>query len=93
MKESEIEYYLVRQVQKMGGYALKLAPTVAGLPDRLVLLPDGGIMFAELKSDDGEARPLQLVWQRRLRKLGFVSEILNSKESVRRFLETGRSDG
>lgn len=93
MKESYIEYYLVRSVQKMGGYALKLAPTLSGLPDRIVLLPDGKVKFAELKSDTGEAKPLQLLWQKRLKELGFESEILNSKEAVIRFLQLEEKNG
>lgn len=87
MNESAIERFLVNGVRKMGGYALKLAPTYSGLPDRLVILPDGVARFIELKADGGKPRAQQLLWQKRLRSLGFESEIINSKESAIRFLE------
>ena len=45
----------------MGGIALKFtSPGMAGMPDRLVLLPEGKIYFVELKAPDMDLRPLQL---------------------------------
>ena len=51
MIEKQIENKLTMAVKKNGGIALKLVcPSFAGLPDRLILLPDGHIGFAELKA-------------------------------------------
>lgn len=41
MLEKQIENKLTRSVKKAGGIALKfVSPSFAGMPDRLVLLPD-----------------------------------------------------
>lgn len=51
MIEKQIENKLKTAVKKNGGIALKLVcPSFAGMPDRLILLPDGHIGFAELKA-------------------------------------------
>lgn len=51
MNEKQIENKLTTAVKKSGGIALKLVcPSFAGMPDRLILLPDGHIGFAELKA-------------------------------------------
>ena len=47
MIEKQIENKLTMAVKKNGGIALKLVcPSLAGMPDRLILLPDGHIGFA-----------------------------------------------
>ena len=54
MIEKDIEKYLVRQVKQMGGLALKfVSPSMAGVPDRIVMIPKGTIYFAELKRPNG----------------------------------------
>lgn len=84
MQESAVEKYLVDQVKKRGGWALKfISPGVAGVPDRIVLLPGGRIFFAELKIPGAKARPLQLAVHRQLQKLGFKVYVIDSKEQVR----------
>lgn len=46
MREKTIEAKLVQTVRSMGGLALKFtSPGFDGVPDRLVLLPDGKIAF------------------------------------------------
>ena len=47
MKESEIEARLVRGVKALGGVAYKfVSPGNVGVPDRLVVLPGGRVIFA-----------------------------------------------
>ena len=49
-------------VKKNSGIALKLVcPSFAGMPDRLILLPDGHIGFAELKAPGKKPRPLHQI--------------------------------
>ena len=51
MTEKNIESYLRKKVSLKKGLALKLIPAgLAGLPDRLVLMPGGLLFFAELKA-------------------------------------------
>ena len=51
MLEKQIEQKLSLMVKQQGGLALKfVSPSFVGMPDRLVLLPDGIIAFVELKT-------------------------------------------
>ena len=51
MRESEIEKRLKNAVKMRGGLALKfVSPNFNGVPDRLLLLPEGKAAFAELKA-------------------------------------------
>ena len=51
MLEKTIERKLTVAVKKAGGIAVKfVSPSFDGMPDRLVLLPDGLIAFVELKA-------------------------------------------
>ena len=46
MLEKQIENKLITAVKKAGGIAPKfVSPSFTGMPDRLVLLPDGGVCF------------------------------------------------
>lgn len=54
-----------------GGMAVKLMPTLAGIPDRMLLFPNGLFIFVETKAPQGRLRPGQQVFHERLRKLGF----------------------
>ena len=61
MREKDIEKKLSLMVKKAGGIAVKfVSPSFDGMPDRLVLLPDGVIAFVELKAPGKAPRPLQL---------------------------------
>ena len=72
MREKQIENQLVSQVKKTGGIAPKfVSPGFAGMPDRLVLIPDGHIAFVELKAPGKHMRPLQVKRKRQLESLGF----------------------
>ncbi len=86
MLEKEIEIYLVKKAQKMGSVALKfVSPGHAGVPDRMVCLPGGHVVFVELKAPGKLSRPLQLHQQEVLRRLGFRVKVLDSKAKVDEF--------
>ena len=83
MIEKQIENKLTMTVKKNGGIALKLVcPSFAGMPDRLILLPDGHIGFAELKASGKKPRPLQLSRHRLLRELGFPVYVIDDPEQI-----------
>lgn len=87
MREKEIENYLKNKVKSMKGIAIKLnSMSMSGLPDRMVLLPKGIILFVELKRPGGKARPLQLVTHRLLKNLGFEVYVIDSKKQVEEVL-------
>ena len=55
MSEKEIESYFKKQVESIGGLCYKLTcPGVAGVPDRMCLLPDGKVAFVEVKAAGGK---------------------------------------
>ncbi|MBR5878473.1 MAG: VRR-NUC domain-containing protein [Akkermansia sp.] len=82
--EKEVESALVRMVNRHGGMCLKLGSTgQSGIPDRLILLPDGRTMFVELKRPEGgKISKLQLWWARRLQSLGFVHRFVHNQGDI-----------
>lgn len=88
MREKEVESYLREQVKKQGGRALKfVSPGNAGVPDRLVILPGGKVLFVELKGDGGRLSPLQNYWLNVLNALGVAAFVCWSREDVDNLLE------
>ena len=46
VRENEVEAYLRRQVEKLGGLCIKIpADYMRGIPDRIVLLPHGVLVW------------------------------------------------
>lgn len=83
MLEKTVEHKLTVAVKKAGGIAVKfVSPSFDGMPDRLVLLPDGVIAFAELKAPGKKPRPLQLQRHKLLRSLGFQVYVIDSEEQI-----------
>jgi len=87
MKESTLEARLVQGVKALGGRAYKfVSPGNVGVPDRLVLLPNGRILFAELKTDTGRLSQMQAHQIRELRQKGAEVWVVQGETGVQRFL-------
>ena len=85
--EREVEGYLVRQVEKMGGMCPKF-DSVRGWPDRIVLLPSGVLAWVETKRPvGGVLSPAQLVIHEQLRRVGQQVYVVWSREEVDELLE------
>ena len=83
MREKEVEQSLVLAVKKKGGLALKfVSPGLSGVPDRLVLLPNGRLGFIELKAPGKKLRVLQEKRKRQLEALGFLVFCLDNTEEI-----------
>jgi hypothetical protein len=83
MREKQIEAALVRQVRAAGGLALKLiSPGWAGIPDRLILLTGGRLLFVEVKAPGQKPRPLQLKRAAQLQALGFRVITVAATEAI-----------
>ena len=81
--EKAIEKYLTEQVKARGGICLKFASvTEAGYPDRLICLPGGITVWAELKSKGKKPTRLQQMRHALLRKLGCRVYVIDSKVGV-----------
>lgn len=87
MRERDVEAYLTAQVRKRGGWCVKLAPTRAGLPDRMVLLPGGRMYLVELKRPGGQISKIQTFVHSQLYDLGFIVTVLWTKPQVTAWLD------
>lgn len=87
MLEKQIEARLVRGVQKAGGLCYKfVSPGNVGVPDRVVVLPGGRVIFVELKTDTGRVSQAQYYQIRRLKAAGADVRVLCGASQVDRFL-------
>lgn len=87
MKESEIEARLVRMVRGLGGLCLKfVSPGCAGVPDRIIILPGGRVVFVELKTEYGQLRNLQRYYIDELRERGADVRVLKGLDQVNDFI-------
>lgn len=87
MRENVIEEYLRDQVRAIGGRAYKfVSPGNKGVPDRLVLLPGGRIIFIEMKAPGKKSTPQQLLQQKRIKALGCQVFVIDTKEKVDDFI-------
>jgi len=83
VKEKIIEDYLRDQVKAIGGKAYKfVSPGNAGVPDRLVCLPGGKVLFVELKGTGRKSTPLQTKRQQEFIKLSQLVYVADSKNDV-----------
>ena len=89
MRESTIEQKLCKRVEAKGGAAYKfISPSHIGVPDRLLLYPIPPeyreivaryVRFVETKAPGKKPKPWQDREHKRLRKMGFVVEVLDHK--------------
>lgn len=90
MIESEkiIEHKLVELIKLHKGLCIKLlCDQFIGLPDRLCLLPNGKLVFVELKTTGKKPRRIQTVVHNKLRKLGFRVEVIDTTAKVIELIE------
>ena len=87
MIESKIEKRFKDQVRRRGGKAFKfISPGEAGMPDRIVILPGGVVVFAELKAPGKDLRPLQEFQVKQLRQMGVKVFKIDSEEAIQDFI-------
>jgi len=87
MLERSIDWKLKREINRRGGMYIKLAATgYAGMPDRLVLIPGGQIVFVELKAPGKHLRPLQKKRFQELSQLGFKVIKIDSAEQIKELI-------
>lgn len=80
IREDVIEKHLVNEVKNAGGIAYKfVSPGRRGVPDRIVVLPNGRVVFVECKAPGEKPRPDQLREHERLRAMGQTVVVLDSK--------------
>lgn len=88
MLEKQIENRLRKRIKKMGGLALKfISPGMAGVPDRIIMLPFGKVVFVELKAPGKKMRPLQIKRKKQIEALGFKIYVVDSYQDIEHFVK------
>jgi len=86
MLERDIEAAFVKRVQKLGGLCEKFtSPGRKSVPDRLVTMPGGKIIFVELKRPGAKPTEGQLRDHQKRRALGCDVRVIDSLEVVNVF--------
>ena len=86
MLESKIERALVARVKALGGTCEKFtSPSRRAVPDRIVTLSGGRIIFIELKAPGKKPTALQLKDHADRRALGCDVRVIDSMEAVDAF--------
>ena len=86
--EAQLERVFRSRVRMvLGGMVIKMAPTVVGTPDRLVLLPGGRTFLVELKTNKGKLSAAQREWHLRARRLGTKVVVLRGLEQIQTWVE------
>lgn len=88
VRERDVESYLVQRLDEIGLPCLKFNPEgKVGMPDRLVLLPEGKVIWVELKTKGGHLEEIQKLQHKRLGDLGHRVFVVWSKVDVDRLVQ------
>lgn len=88
VREKDVEHTLVTEAKKHGGMAPKfVSPGTVGMPDRIVLLPEGRMGFVELKAPGKKVRAVQQKRHRDLEKLGYRVWVVDNKEGAKEVID------
>lgn len=88
MKESAIESRLARMVRARGGLCYKFtSPGSPGVPDRIVITPDGRTIYVELKTEIGRLAKIQKWQHEEMRKRNADVRTLRGLDEVKAFVE------
>jgi hypothetical protein len=86
MLEKTVEAALVRRVKSLGGLCEKFtSPNNRSVPDRLVTLPGGRVVFVEVKAPGKKPTPLQSRDHERRRALGCEVFVIDNVDGANAF--------
>lgn len=88
MLEKKIEQWLRKEVERRGGLCLKwVSPGLCGVPDRIIITPEGKTVYVELKTDTGRLSPGQAYVINQLRLRGADVRVLRGMDQVKAFVQ------
>ena len=85
--EQVVEKLLCRRVKEHDGMAVKLTGKT-GIPDRLIIMPNGKSYFVETKVQGGRVSPIQEATHIKLRSMGHEVAVLWNCEEVEKWICT-----
>lgn len=89
VSEKSIERYLVEQAKQNGLPCLKYSnPNMVGYPDRLLVLPDGRVIWVELKSKGRKPTKIQQVRIAELSGMGHTVRVIDNKADIDELIKT-----
>jgi len=92
LRESHVEKLFVKAVKQAGGIAPKFtSPGMAGMPDRLVILPGRPTAYVELKAPGENPRPIQLRRHHQLRALGCHVHVIDHPSQIHEVIHAIRT--
>ena len=92
MRERTVEQALTRAVQAHGGLCWKFtSPGLAGVPDRIIVLPGGHVGFVEVKAPGQKPRPVQHHRLNQLHALGATALVVDHPDQIERALNAIRT--
>ena len=87
-REKDIEKWIGDQVMTMGCLWLKwTSPGNAGVPDRIVILPGGRVVFAEIKTRYGKVAPIQEHTIGKMREMGCSVHLVRGSTGAAVFVD------
>lgn len=94
MLEKEIERRMTLEIKKRGGLCYKFtSPNNPGVPDRIVITPDGRVIFVELKTEIGRLAKIQRWQVSEMQKRGADVRVVKGWDAVKAFIEEVMPNG
>ena len=88
MKEAQIERKICDHAQKLGLLQYKFtSPGRAGVPDRLLIAPDGTVFMIEFKTPTGRLSALQINEHRRLSEHNITVHVVDNVAEGKRIID------
>jgi hypothetical protein len=88
MLEKDIERKMCEMIKQRGGLTYKFtSPNNLGVPDRLVITPNGAVWFVELKAERGRLAKMQQFQIAELKKRGANVRVVYGLEAAKDFVE------
>lgn len=85
--EKDLERWLGQELKKLGCIYMKfVSPGNDGVPDRIVVLPGGDVVFVELKSETGRLSHTQAFQIARLQQRGAKVLLVSTKVEAQELL-------
>lgn len=89
VSEKAIERYLVEQAKQNGLLCLKYSnPNMVGYPDRLLVLPGGGVVWVELKSKGRKPTKIQQIRMSELTGMDHLVKVIDNKADIDELIKT-----